>query len=316
MKALQISRYGTADVLELNQNAPKVQAGKEQVLIEVHAASINPIDWKVRTGYMKDAVPFTMPATLGGDCCGIVAALGESTSGFKVGDRVYGYASLLSGGSGSFAEFVAAKPGTLALAPRNVGVVEAAALPLVGASAVQALEEHMKLQRGHKILIHGGAGGIGSLAIQLAKSIGAHVATTASAEDKAYVKEMGADEVIDYKSEAFEQKLRDLDAVFDTVGGATTEKSFKVLKKGGTLVSMLGQPDSKLAQQHGATAIGQLTHVTTEALQRLAQLVDSGAVKIHVDKVFPLEKAKEAFELLEKGHPRGKVVLQIKPGDR
>jgi NADPH:quinone reductase-like Zn-dependent oxidoreductase len=140
MKALQMSEYGAVDVLSLNDNAPKTVPGKDQMLIEVHAASINPIDWKVRTGYLKDAVPFTMPATLGGDCCGIVAALGESAAGFKVGDRVYGYASLLSGGSGSFAEFVAAKPGTLALAPRNVGVVDAAALPLVGASAVQAVD--------------------------------------------------------------------------------------------------------------------------------------------------------------------------------
>ncbi|MFY4730377.1 NADP-dependent oxidoreductase [Nitrospira sp. BLG_2] len=314
MKAVQISRYGAANVLELNQDAPKAVSGKEQVLIEVHAASINPIDWKVRTGYMKDAVPFTMPATLGGDCCGVVAALGESVSGFKVGDRVYGYASLLSGGSGSFAEFVAAKSGTLALAPRNVGVVDAAALPLVGASAVQAIGEHIKLQRGQKILIHGGAGGIGSVAIQLAKSIGAHVATTASAEDKAYVKELGADEVIDYKSEAFEEKFHDLDAVFDTVGGPTTEKSFKVLKKEGTLVTMLGQPDAGLAEQHGVMAIGQLTHVTTEVLKRLAQLVDTGAVKVHIHKVFPLDQVKEAFELVENGRPRGKVVLQIKRG--
>ncbi len=314
MKAVQISQYGAANVLELNQNAPKAVSGKEQVLIEVHAASINPIDWKVRTGYMKDAVPFTMPATLGGDCCGVVAALGESASGFKVGDRVYGYASLLSGGSGSFAEFAAAKSGTLALAPRNAGVVDAAALPLVGASAVQAIDDHIELQRGQKILIHGGAGGIGSVAIQLAKSIGAHVATTASGEDKAYVKELGADEVINYKSEAFEEKFHDLDAVFDTVGGPTTEKSFKVLKKGGTLVTMLGQPDAGLAEQHGVTAIGQLTHVTTEVLKRLAQLVDTGAVKVHIHKVFPLDQVKEAFELVENGRPRGKVVLQIKRG--
>ena len=316
MKALQMSEYGTVDVLSLNQNAPKAVPGKEQVLVEVHAASINPIDWKVRTGYMKDAVPLTMPATLGGDVSGIVSEVGEFVPDLKIGDRVYGYSSLLSGGSGSFAEFAMAKASTLAHAPQQVNFVEAAALPLVGASAVQALEEHIKLQRGQKILIHGGAGGIGSVAIQLAKSIGAHVETTASGEERAYVKELGADEVIDYKNEAFEQKLRDLDAVFDTVGGSTTEKSFKVLKKGGTLVSMLGQPDAGLAQQHGVTAVGQLTHVTTEVFKRLAQLVDSGSVKIRIHKEFPLDKAKEAFELVEKGHPRGKVILEIKPGNR
>jgi NADPH:quinone reductase-like Zn-dependent oxidoreductase len=195
-----------------------------------------------------------------------------------------------------------------------VNFAEAAALPLVGTSAVQAIEQHIKLQRGQKLLIHGGAGGIGSIAIQLAKSVGAYVATTASADDRVYVQELGTDQVIDYKKEAFEERLKDFDAVFDTVGGDTTEKSFKVLKKGGTLVSMLGQPNSALAQQHGVTAIGQMTHANTDVLRRLAQLVDSGAIKIHVDKVFPLEKAKEAFQLLEEGHARGKVVLEMKRG--
>jgi NADPH:quinone reductase-like Zn-dependent oxidoreductase len=314
MKALQMNQYGGKDVLELNQNAPKPVAGKGQVLIEVHAASINPIDWKIRAGYLKEHLPLIMPATLGGDVAGVVAGVGESASGLNVGDRVYGYAISVSGGSGSFAEFVAAMISTVAPAPQKVNFIEAAALPLVGASAVQAIEQHIKLQRDQKILIHGGAGGIGSVAIQVAKSIGAYVATTATADDRAYVQELGADEVIDYKKEAFEEKLKNFDAVFDTVGGDTTEKSFKVLKKGGTLVSMLGKPSSALAQQHGVTAIGQMTHVTTDILKRLSQLVDSGAIKIHVDQVFPLEKAKEAFQLLEEGHPRGKVVLEVKPG--
>lgn len=312
MKAVQIRQYGGKEVLELNQNAPKPVAGDGQVLVEVHAASLNPVDWKIRAGYLKEMAPLTMPATLGGDVSGIVAAVGASASHLKVGDRVYGYASRLSGGSGSFAEFVAAKPTTLALAPRNAGFVEAAALPLVGASALQAIEQHIKLQRGQKILIHGGAGGIGSVAIRLAKSIGAYVAATANADDRAYVQELGADEVIDYKKEAFEAKLKNFDAVFDTIGGDTMEKSFKVLRKGGTLVSMLGPPSSELAQKTGVTAIGQLTHITTEALKRLAQLVDGGTIKVRVGKVFPLDKSKEAFDLLEEGHARGKVVLEIK----
>jgi alcohol dehydrogenase len=314
MNALQMKQYGEKDVLELNQNAPKPVAGKGQVLIEVHAASINPIDWKIRAGYLKEHLPLTMPATFGGDVAGVVAGVGDSTSGLNVGDRVYGYASPVSGGSGSFAEFVAAMISTMAPAPQKANFVDAAALPLVGASALQAIEQHIKLHRGQKILIHGGAGGIGSVAIQVAKSIGAHVATTATADDRAYVQELGADEVIDYKKEAFEDKVSNCDAVFDTVGGDTTEKSFKVLKKGGTLVSMLGQSNPALTKQYGVTAIGQMTHVTTDVLKRLAQLVDSGAIKTHVDKVFSLEKAKEAFQLLEEGHVRGKVVLEIKPG--
>ena len=314
MKALQMTRYGGRDVVELNQNAPKPVADKGQVLIEVQTAGINPIDWKIRAGYLKEHLPLTMPATFGGDVAGVVAGVDDSVSGLSVGDRVYGYASPVSGGSGSFAECVAATMSTVAPAPQRANAAEAGALPLVGASAVQAIEQHIKLQRGQTILIHGGAGGIGSVAIQIAKSIGAHVATTASADDRAYVQELGADEVIDYKKEAFEDKLTNCDAVFDTVGGDTTDKSFKVLKKGGTLVSMLGQPNAALAKQYGVTAIGQMTHVTTDVLKRLAQLVDSGTIKIHVEKAFPLDKAKEAFQLLEEGHPRGKVVLEIKRG--
>ena len=314
MKAVQIHQYGGLDVLELNQNAPKPVAGDGQVLVEVHAASINPVDWKIRAGYLKEMAPLTMPATLGGDVAGIVAAVGASASTVKVGDRVYGYASLLSGGSGSFAEFVAGKISTIAPMPQKGTFVEIAALPLVGASALQAIEQHIKLQRGQKILIHGGAGGIGSVAIQVAKSIGAYVATTASADERAYVQELGVDEVIDYKNEKFEAKLKNFDAVFDTIGGDTTEKSLKVLKKSGVLVSMLGQPNPELAKMAGVTAIGQLTHTTTEVLRRLAQLVDSGTIKIRVSKVFSLEKAKEAFQLVEEGHPRGKVVFEIKQG--
>ena len=314
MKALQIRQYGGKDVLELNQNVAKPVVGDGQVLVEVHAASLNPVDWKIRAGYLKEMAPLTMPATLGVDVCGIVAEVGTSASAFKVGDRVYGYASRLSGGSGSFAEFVVAKISTVAPAPQKGTFVEAAALPLVGASALQAIEQHIKLQRGQKILIHGGAGGIGSLAIQAAKSIGAYVATTASVDERAYVQELGADEVIDYKKDAFEEKLKDFDAVFDTIGGDTTEKSLKVLKKGGVLVSMLGQPSQESAKKSGVTAIGQSTHTTTAVLRRLAQLVDSGAIKIRVAKVFPLEKATEAFQLVEAGHPRGKVVLEITQG--
>jgi NADPH:quinone reductase-like Zn-dependent oxidoreductase len=314
MKALQIRQYGGSDVLELNQNVPKPVAGNEQVLIEVRAASLNPVDWKIRAGYLKEMAPLSMPATLGGDVCGIVVEVETSASAFKIGDRVYGYASLLSGGSGSFAEFVTAKISTVAPAPQKGTFVDVAASPLVGASALQAIEQHIKLQRGQKILIHGGAGGIGSVAIQVAKSIGAYVATTASAAERAYVQELGADEVIDYKKEAFEAKLKHFDAVFDTIGGDTMEKSFEVLRKGGTLVSMVGQPSKESAKKSGVTAVGQLTQTTTEALKRLAQLVDSGAITIRVAKVFPLEKATEAFQLVEAGHPRGKVVLEITQG--
>lgn len=312
MKAVQINSYGGVEVLETNENAPKPTPAKDQVLVEVRAASINPIDWKIRAGYLKEMVPLPFPATLGGDFAGVITEVGDGITDFKIGDEIYGSAILLNGGSGAFAEYVAANAANTALKPKNIDFKEAAALPLVGSSAIQALEEHIKLQSKQKILIHGGAGGIGHIAIQLAKALGAYVATTVSSEDIEYVKSLGADEVINYKSANFEEILKDYDAVFDNVGGDVAVKSFKVLKKGGVIVSMTGAPDPELAKEYGLTAIGQNTVTNTQHLNRLAELADSGKIKVHVDRVFPLEEAKEAFKHLEEGHPRGKVVLKIK----
>jgi alcohol dehydrogenase len=257
-------------------------------------------------------VPLSFPATLGGDFSGVVAEVGEAVFDFTVGDPVYGQAILLNGGSGSLAQFVAANTANTARKPQNVNYVEAAALPLAGVSALQALEEHIKLEPGQRILIHGGAGGIGTIAVQLAKSMGGYVATTVRADDKDYVKELGADQMIDYKNEAFEEILKEFDAVLDTVGGETTNKSFQVLKKGGILVSMRGQPNPELAEKYGVTAIGQMTNTNTQHLNHLAELIEGGKIKVPLDTVFPLEQAREAFNHLEQGHPRGKVVLKIK----
>lgn len=312
MKAVQINAYGGNDVLGINENAPKPSPAKGQVLVEVHAASINPIDWKIRAGFLKEMAPLVFPATLGGDFSGVVVEVGEGVSDFAVGDQVYGQAIMLNGGSGTFAEYVVANTANTARIPHALTYPQAAALPLAGASAVQGLEEHIKLTSGQKILIHGGAGGIGTISVQLAKSIGAYVAATASTDDKEYVKGLGADEVIDYKSEAFETLLHDYDAVFDTVGGETTNKSFFVLKKEGILISMMGLPDQELAKKHGVTAIGQGTNTNTAHLNRLTHLVETGKVKVHIGKIFPLEKIRDAFEYQEKGHPQGKVVLTIK----
>ncbi|HJR75356.1 MAG TPA: NADP-dependent oxidoreductase [Nitrospiraceae bacterium] len=311
MKALQFRQYGGRDVLELNANVPRPAPAKGQVLVQVQAASINPVDWKIRLGYLKEYIPLTMPATLGVDFTGLIVDTAGSDSGLKLGDRVYGYASPLTGGSGSFAEFATVPISNVARAPQKGNAHEAAALPLAGASALQALEEHLKLQRGQKILIHGGGGGIGSLAIQIAKVIGASVATTAAGEDLTYVRSLGADVVIDYRTEAFESKVKSVDAVFDTVGGLTTTKSFQVLRPGGCLVSMHGQPDQTMATQYGITVMGQLTHVTTDVLSRLRELVEGGHVNIRIAKVFPLSRSKEAFELAEEGHPKGKVVFDV-----
>ena len=312
MKAVQINSYGGVEELKVNGEVSKPTPGEGQVLIEVMASSINPFDWKVREGYVKEYIKLQFPATVGGDFAGVVIGLGENVADLKIGDEVFGQAAVFAGGTGAFAEVLAANVGKIALKPKNADFLQAASLPLVGVSALQALETHIELKPNQKILIHGGAGGIGSIAIQLAKALGVYVATTVSGDDEEYVKGLGADEAVDYRSEKFEEKLKGFDAVFDTVGGETSDKSFKVLKRGGVIVSMAGAPSAELAKKYGVRAIGQNTEGNGERLSRLAQLVESGKIKPQVDKVFPLDLVKEAFEHLEHGHPRGKVVLRIK----
>lgn len=307
MKAARLITFGDKDsVLIKDIEKPAVSEGK--ILIEVYAAGVNPVDWKVRSGMMQ--IP--LPITLGGDLSGVIVEIGSGVSDFKKGDAVYGQASIFNGGTGSFAQYDLANPQSIALKSKSLNFHEAGALPLTGVSGLQALTEHIKLIKGQKILIHGGAGGIGSIAIQLAKHVGASVATTVRADDKDYVKSLGADEVIDYKTQKFEEILKDFDAVYDTVGGETTTKSFQVLKKNGVLVSMLGQPDVKLAEKYGITAIGQNTKVNKDRLDKLTELVDAGAIKVHIDKIFPLEQANDALSYLQTTHHKGKVLLEIK----
>lgn len=312
MRAVQINKYGGTEVLEINENAPEPSAKNEQVVVDVFAASMNPFDWKVRAGYMKEMMPLTFPATLGGDFAGVVTEIGEGVSDYKRGDEVFGSALVFNGGSGSFAQKASANTKNIAHKPTSVNFQQAAALPLVGASAVQALEEHIKLRNGQKILIHGGAGGIGHIAIQIGKAIGAYVATTVSTNDMDFVRKLGADKTIDYKTQKFEDMRKDFDAVFDTVGGETLEKSFPILKKGGMLVSMVGQPNEALATKYGVTGIGQGTQTNAAHLTRVKELVDNGKITVNIDKVFPLEQVKDAFIYQENVHPRGKIVLKLK----
>ena len=254
MKSAQVKRYGSSEVIEINQMTPTPNLAAGKVLVVVKVAGINPIDWKIREGYMQQMIPLQFPSTLGMDFSGVIKQVGQgvSPSDFRHDDEVYGQAGVTNGGSGAFAESALANAERIAHKPKRLSHVEAAALPLVGVSAWQALVENIGLSKDKKILIHGGAGGIGSIAIQLAKKLDAYVATTASTNDKQFVQELGADEVIDYKSQNFEDILHDYDAVFDTVGSQTYRTSFKVLKKGsGIIVSMLEQPNSELMNQHG-----------------------------------------------------------------
>lgn len=310
MKAAQINGYGGEEVLQTATDVPKPKPGSDQILIKVHAAATNPFDWKVREGYMKEFIPLKFPATLGGDVAGTVAEIGEDVTGFEVDQAVYGMAGAASG-QGSYAEFTPVKATQLVAKPESVDFVTAAALPLAAVSAYQALVDHIGLKSGQKILIHGGAGGIGSLAIQIAKNVGAYVATTASAKEAEFVKSLGADEVIDYQAQDFASLLKDYDAVFDTVGGETNAKSYTTLKNGGTLVSMVQPEDAALTKQYGIKYVHQSSQPTVERLAKIAEMVDNGTLKVNVDKVFPLDQAAAALEYLKTGHPRGKVVIQV-----
>jgi alcohol dehydrogenase len=312
MKSIQINRYGSSEAIEINQNTPSPKLSPGKVLVDIKAAGINPVDWKIREGYMKQMIPLQFPSTLGMDFSGIIKQVGEGVSSeYAQGDEVYGQASITNDGSGAFAEMAFTNIDNIALKPKSLSYTEAAALPLVGVSAWQALVENMELSKGQKILIHGGAGGIGSFSIPLAKNLGAYVATTVSSDDIQFVQDLGVDEAIDYTVQSFEYLLHDYNAVFDTVGSETYTKSFKVLKKGGKIVSMLEQPNSELIERFSVKAIFQLTHVNNDRLARLAQWVDQTNITIHIDKIFRLEEAAKALDYVKDVHPRGKIVLEL-----
>ena len=315
MKAVQINRYGGSEVIEINKSIPEPAVSAGKVLVSVKAASVNPADWKIREGGLQQMIQLQFPFTVGMDFSGVIKQVGEgvSNSEFNQGDEVYGQAGVVNGGSGAFAEMALAKKESIANKPKRLSHAEAAALPLVGVSAWRALVENIGLSKGQKILIHGGAGGIGSIAIQLAKRLGAYVATTVSTNDKQFVRELGANQVIDYKTQNFEDMIHDYDAVFDTVGGDTYKKSFKVLKKGsGIIVSMLEQPDPQLMDQHGIKAIFQFTQADIERLSKVAKWLDENKdIRVNIDKTFSLDEVGEALDYQKDVHPRGKVVLTV-----
>jgi alcohol dehydrogenase len=311
MKAVQIEEYGDTSVLNLRDDVPKPSPRTGQVLVKIHASSINPFDSAVLRGYAQKMMPLILPVTLGGDVAGTVEEVGPGVHGFKPGDKVYGQANAVSGNSGAFAEYTATAANQLGHMPSGLSFLEAGAIPLTGVSALQALRDHLKLKSGQRILIQGGSGGIGTAAIQLAKHLGAYVATTVPGEATDYAEALGADEAIDYEAEDFSTKIKDYDAVLDLVGGEVFEKSFGVVKKGATLVSMTAKPNEERARKLGVTAIAQGTRVNTEMLSELRSLIEKGIIKVYVDRVFDLEHIQDAFAARESGDVRGKVVLAI-----
>jgi alcohol dehydrogenase len=313
MKAAQFNKYGGPEVIEINPNATLPTLKEGQVLIECRATSINPIDSAIRAGYLQQMVPLTFPATLAGDFAGVVKELGPEVLDYGAGDGVYGFAPVIAGGSGTTAEYVAANVVMIARKPTNANFSEAAALPLAGVSAIQALDNEIKPRAGQKVLIHGGAGGIGSFAIQYAKHLGSYVATTVRSSQKEFVSKLGADRIIDFESELFENLLNDYDAVLDTVGGDVYKRSFQILKKGGTVVSMVqNSPDQELMSKFDVKSVYQSTQVNKGSLSHLSELVDKGIIRVYIDTEFPLDKAREAYTYFENEHPKGKVVIGIK----
>jgi NADPH:quinone reductase-like Zn-dependent oxidoreductase len=307
MKAIRIHQYGGPEVLaqvEMQRPAP----GANEVLIKVKAASVNPFDWKVRAGYMKDFLPLTFPATLGLDVSGTVEEVGPGAARFKRGDEVY--VSLEMGAGGGYAEYVVAKETIVAEKPGTLNHVQAAGVPVAGLTAWQTLFEVAQLRAGQKVLIHAAAGGVGNFAVQFAKAKGAYVIGTASSRNQAFLGELGVDKAVDYQKTRFEDVVHDADVVLDTIGGDTQERSFKALKKGGILVSIVQPPSQELAAKYGVRALFYGGHPSSSNLTEIARLIDAGKVKTVVETVLPLAEARRAHELSQNGHARGKIVLK------
>ncbi|WP_087088317.1 NADP-dependent oxidoreductase [Acinetobacter pittii] len=330
MKAAYITRYGKIDDVQINEQ-PKPSLTENSVLVKVHAASINPLDLRVLEGEFKAILPVSFPFILGNDFAGTVVEVGSKVSQFKVGDEVYAKTDL----NGAFAEYTVVQEPSLALKAQNISMEQAAALPLVSLTSWQALVEIAKVKAGQKVLIHAGSGGVGSIAIQLAKSLGATVATTTSGKNSGWVKELGADIIIDYKTTDFEQELKDYDVVLDTQGGKTLEKSLNVLKRGGRLISISGPPDHAFAEainpnwflkcvipmlswsirhkakKRGITYTFLFMQPNGQQLSKITELVEAGKIKPVVDQTYGFVQTKEALQYVNTGRSKGKVVLQF-----
>ena len=303
MKAAVIHQYGDNDVVRL-ADLPCPEPGAGEVLVRVHAAGVNPVDWKIRGG-MGQRLGLSLPIVLGGEIAGTIERVGEGVGDFRAGDAVYGIIK-----SGGFAEYAIARPGELAPKPAGLDFVHAAAVPLGALTAWQAMFDLAQLGRGQRILITGTSGGVGSLAVQLAKDRGAHVTGLASARNEAFVRGLGVDEFVDYQKQAFEEVVQDVDVVFDTVGADTFQRAFRSLKKGGFLVTAVAFPGDE-ARQHGVGVARVQCKPDAPQLAAITALVDAGKLKAHVATVLPLAEVKQALALSAGGRTRGKIVLGI-----
>ena len=309
MKAVRIHNYGGPELLKY-EDVPRPQPAAGEVLIRVHATSVNPIDWKVRAGYMKDFIPHSFPLILGWDVSGVVEQAGRGVSQFKKGDEVFSKPD--TSRNGAYAEYVVVRESEVALKPKSLHHIYAAAVPLAGLTAWQALFDVAQLKPGQRVLIHGAAGGVGHFAVQLVKWKGAHVIATASAKNHEMLYKLGADEVIDYNRQRFEDVGGDVDVVLDPIGGETQERSWRVLKRGGVLVSLVQDPSENRAKEHGVRGALVWSEPNSNELSEIAALIDSGNLAVVLDRIFPLSEARRAHELSQSGHARGKIVLRVK----
>jgi NADPH:quinone reductase-like Zn-dependent oxidoreductase len=332
MKAFFIDRYGKQN--GTIGEVPDPAVGVHDVLIQVHATSVNPLDSKIRTGEFKLILPYTFPLVLGNDLAGVVVRTGSAVKRFKPGDEVY--ARPPEDRIGTFAELIAVNENALALKPSNLDMAEAASVPLAALTAWQALVETAQVKKGQKVLIHAGSGGVGTFAIQLAKHLGAFVATTTSTANVEWVKALGADVVIDYKQQDFANELRDFDVVLNSLGADVLEKSVKVLKPGGQLISLSGPPTAEFAQEQGLSwMLRQVMRLLSSGirrkarkhgvsyaflfmradgvqLQKITSLIEAGVIKPVIDRSFPFESTAEALRYVEQGRSKGKVTITIK----
>lgn len=332
MKALTFKRYGKSPDIGVT-DVPRPTLKADELLVRVHAASVNPVDNMIVTGIFKPVLHFDLPATLGSDLAGVVVEVGSGVMGFKPGDAVF--ANIFDQGTGAIAEFAVVPERLAALKPGNLDFVQAASIPMVGLTSWQALKERVNLRTGQKVFIPAGSGGIGTFAIQLAKLLGAKVGTTTSTGNVNLVRRLGADEVVDYKKQAFENMLRDYDAVLGTVRGDVIEKSLGILKPGGRFVSLVGPLDAafararrlnfiltfvfglmsrkimRLAKRRDVTYSFLFARPDGAQLAEIAKLLEAERIRPVIDKVFPFEQAKDALSYLADGHAKGKVVIQL-----
>ena len=331
MKAMGILRYHQDELETFTVPVPAIS--DDEVLVQVHAASVNPVDFKIRDGVLRLLINYRMPIVLGFDFAGTVAQVGRAVTGFQVGDQVYGLPRRTM--IGTFAEFFAVKAEDIALKPRNLTFVEAASIPLVGLTTYQAFNELMRLQAGERILVQAGAGGIGTFAIQLARVMGAFVATTASPAGKALVTRLGADLVIDYREEDFWKVLAGYDCLYDVFGGKSLDEGFKILRRGGRIVSLNGTPNARFGKvqhlgflkttalrvasipltlrekRYGVTYDMIFVRPDSHQLDILRGLYEEGRIVPVIDKVFPLGEAQKALDYSQSGRAKGKIVLKV-----